>query len=63
MKLMKDIIPEPSVAFGAVGSEGGRSPSNISNEFHQNIGVHSIECLALPYNRNQLFELFFFHQI
>ena len=30
MKLMKDIIPEPSVAFGAVGSEGGRSPSTLS---------------------------------
>jgi hypothetical protein len=29
MKLMKDIIPEPSVAFGPVGSEGGRSPSTL----------------------------------
>jgi hypothetical protein len=30
MKLMKDIIPEPSVAVGPVGSEGGRSPSTLS---------------------------------
>jgi transposase len=27
---MKDIIPEPSVAVGPVGSEGGRSPSTLS---------------------------------
>ena len=27
---MKDIIPEPSVVVGPVGSEGGRSPSTLS---------------------------------
>jgi hypothetical protein len=43
---MKDIIPEPSVVVGPVGSEGGRSPSTLSTGSHPSFEDFACGCTA-----------------